>query len=303
MNRQFTSLFVSVIAAFGAALGSPYAAAQSQGASPPPGPVQILVHPEQQLSRILALPPPRLPRMPPKLALATYEWRAQQQSSTLAAYSDFTVIEAGLPDSSQHAVYELRRRYRAPSTLEFSPVSFVGDDFVKHNVIVRLLQSEAQHVKEHRGSRTAITNSNYTFKYKSVEELDSHPVYMFEVKPRQKRPGLFKGLVFIDIFTGTLRRAEGSLVKSPSLFIKKVHFVQDYEDVGGFTLPAHLRSVAIVHFLGHTVIDVFHRNYQTTSFARLNGLFMDVQTTAVPMGLHSASSTTGETPALEESPF
>jgi hypothetical protein len=40
--------------------------------------------------------------------------------------------------------------------------------------------------------------------------------------------------------------------------------------VGGFTLPAHLRSVAIVHFLGYTVIDVFHRNYQTTSFAAIN---------------------------------
>lgn len=255
-----TSLFASVVIAL-AVLGSPYAVGQSQDAPSPPAGVELFVYPKQQISGLIARPR-ALPRMSHELALATYEGRTHKQSIALAASSDLTVVEAELCDRAQHGVYELQRRYHAPSTLEFTPISFVGDDFVKHNVIVRLLQSEAQIVDKRQVSLTAIASSNYTFKYKSVEELDGHSVYMFKVKPRHKRPGLFKGRIFIDTFTGSLRRAEGSLVKLPSWFVKRVDFVQDYEDVGDFTLPAHLHSVAIVHFIGRATVDVFHRNYQ-----------------------------------------
>lgn len=205
---------------------------------------------------------PVLPRMSAELALDTYERRASNQPSTLAAYSDTTIIHADLPDSRQRGEYELKRSYSAPNVLRFTPVRFLGDGFVKTNVIVRVLQSEVTHVSKQRGAETALNDQNYKISYKGMEQIDGRPLYAFNVKPRKKRPGLFKGRIFIDPFTGSLRRAEGTMVKSPSWFVKKVEFVQDYEDVGGFILPVRMHSVAKARIIGRTIVDVEHRDYQ-----------------------------------------
>src|SRR5437016_2476371 len=105
-------------------------------------------------------------RLSPDLALATYQRDLKAQSTELAGYTATTVIDAELPGSSQKAEFELKRHYAAPSILEFTPVRSTGDKFVKSNVIVRLLQSEADHVRKQEQSQTAINSDNYKFSYK-----------------------------------------------------------------------------------------------------------------------------------------
>ena len=85
---------------------------------------------------------------------------------------------------------------------------------------------------------------------------------MYQVKPIKKRAGLFRGAHFLDAHTGSLVRAEGSLVKSPSFFIKKVDFVQDYADVGPFTLPVHIHSESKTRLVGRAVVDIYQHDYQ-----------------------------------------
>src|SRR5207244_11619447 len=82
------------------------------------------------------------------------------------------------------------------------------------------------------------------------------------LKRREKRVGLFTGHVSIDVTTGSLVRAEGEFVKSPSVFIKKIEFVQDYTDVGGFTLPEHMHSVADTRVYGKAIVEVDNHGYQ-----------------------------------------
>jgi hypothetical protein len=74
--------------------------------------------------------------------------------------------------------------------------------------------------------------------------VEGRPVQVYQLKPRRKRVGLFKGLIYLGASTGSLVRAEGSMVKSPSFFIKKIDFVQDYENVGSFTLWVSIRKPA-----------------------------------------------------------
>jgi len=57
-------------------------------------------------------------------------------------------------------------------------------------------------------------------------------------------------------------RVEGSVVKSPSFFVKHIDFWQDYTDVQSFTLPAHIHSVAKARIVGRTIVDIVHRDYQ-----------------------------------------
>ncbi|HEX6880989.1 MAG TPA: hypothetical protein VF135_11540 [Terriglobales bacterium] len=210
----------------------------------------------------LQLPGAPLPRMAPELALQVYQQRTTEQAERLATYSDHTFISAELPDTSQKGEYELVRSYNArPRQLIYQSVKFTGDSFVKTNVITRFLQSEVDHVEKGDPSTSAINDKNYKFSYKGTEELNGRQVHVFQIKPRRKSPGLFKGRIYVDAYTGTLRRAEGTVAKSPSFWVRKIEFVQDFDDIGGFTLPVFMRSTAKARIIGKAIVNVFHRGY------------------------------------------
>jgi len=210
---------------------------------------------------VLADVPPPLPRMSPDLAMQTYSARARRQLTALGTSTDMTVVEATIPGTGQKGRFELRRSFLAPKSLAYGAVKFVGDAFVKTNIIVKLLQSEVDHVEKGEGAATAITPDNYKFSYKGPQEINGETAYEFHVKPRHKRMGLFKGKIFLDPATGHIVRAEGTLVKSPSVFVKKVEFIQDYEEVSVFSLPMKMHSIANTRLFGKAIVDISHSDY------------------------------------------
>jgi len=214
--------------------------------------------------------PAVLPRMAPELALQVCRGRSVIQAEQLASYSATTLIRAQLPDTAQSGEYEVQRHYLAPRTLEFKAVRFTGDTFVKTNVITRLLQSEVDHVQKDDPALNAISPTNYKFSYKGLSQIEGRRVHVYQVKPRQKRAGLFKGRIYINAYTGSLVRAEGRPVKSPSLFIKKIDFVQDYADIGRFTFPVHVHSEATARIVGRAIVDVYQRDYQPVANTEAN---------------------------------
>jgi hypothetical protein len=203
-----------------------------------------------------------LPRMSPELALHTFEKRSARQAAELGSYSATTLIRAELPESSQRGEFELQRHYVAPRTLEFKTVQFTGDSFVKNNIITRLLQSEVDHVQKDDPALTAISEENYKFSYKSTPMIQGRLMHVYQAKPRKKRVGLFKGRIYLDAYTGSLVYATGTVVKSPSFFVKKIEFVQEYADFGPFTLAVHIHSEATARLVGRTVVDIYQRDYQ-----------------------------------------
>jgi hypothetical protein len=209
--------------------------------------------------------PPVIPRMGPELALEVYRNRTVMQAEQLSSYSATTVMRAELPETKQSGEYELERQYSAPHTLAFKAVRFAGDNFVKVNVMLRLLQSEVTHVEKDDPSLNAISAANYKSSYKGTSQLNGHVVHIYQLKPRKKRAGLFKGRIYLDAYTGSIVRAEGRAVKSPSLFVKKIEFVQDYEDFGSFTLPVHIHSEAQARIVGRAIIDIYHSDYHPVS--------------------------------------
>ena len=211
-----------------------------------------------------------LPRMAPELALQVCRGRSVIQASQLASYSATTLIRAQLPDTSQYGEYEVQRRYSAPRTLVFKALRFTGDAFVKTNVITRLLQSEVDHVQKDDPAANALSAANYKFSYKGTSQMGGRLVHVYQLKPRQKRSSLFKGRIYVDAYTGSLVRAEGRPAKSPSLFIKKIDFVQDYADIGPFTFPVHIHSEASARIVGRAIVDVYQRDYQPVANTEAN---------------------------------
>ncbi len=82
------------------------------------------------------------------------------------------------------------------------------------------------------------------------------------MKPRARRLGLFKGRIYLDARTGTIVRSEGSIVKSPSVFIKNIHFVQNYVDIRSFTFLAHIHYEVRTRMVGSAVVDIYDQDYQ-----------------------------------------
>ena len=203
-----------------------------------------------------------LPRMAPELAVQAYRSRVSLQAARLYSYSATALIRASLIDTKQYGEYELQRTYSAPNSLVFKAVRFSGDSFVKSNVILRLLQSEVDHVQKDDPALSAITPANYKFSYKGWSEVDGRTVYVYQLKPRQKRTGLFKGRIYLDVYSGSIVRAEGTMAKSPSLFIKRILFQQDYADIGSFTFPVSVHSEAQTRLVGRAIVDIIYSNYQ-----------------------------------------
>lgn len=218
-------------------------------------------------SRVRALDTSVLPRAPlpfiaPDLALRIFESQGQQQVAGLQAYTDDTLVIAELADTAQRGAFELQRAYTAPRSLKYKPLMFTGDTFVKSNVITRVLQSEVDYVEKGDPSLTALSEQNYKFSYKGDQLLSGETVHVYQVKPRHKRVGLFKGHIYLDAQTGNLLRSEGTIEKSPSFFVRKIDFVQDCAAIGRYTFPIHLHTTAKARLLGKVVLDVYHRDYQ-----------------------------------------
>jgi hypothetical protein len=57
--------------------------------------------------------------------------------------------------------------------------------------------------------------------------------YAFTITPRQKREGLIKGELWLDGETGAVLRQSGYLVRSPSIFIKRVEVTREVLLRGG----------------------------------------------------------------------
>ena len=207
--------------------------------------------------------------MSPEQALRTYQERALRQVTTLARYSDKTTIEVEIPAMAAKGQCSLRRTFSAPQSLIYRAVEFVGDTFVKTNVIYRLLESDVERTGKNTRAKVAILESNYRFSYEGVEDLNGQPLYAFALRPHRKDASLFKGKIFIDPQTGHINRAAGRLGKSPSWWIKRIDFIQDYADVGDFTMPAQIRSVIQARIAGRLVVDIQHTEFEVRSVEQL----------------------------------
>jgi hypothetical protein len=205
----------------------------------------------------------------PQQALITYEARALRQLSTLAAYSDKTTIEAEIPAIREKGQCTLKRTFSGPQSLIYTAVEFMGDAFVKTNVIYRVLASDVENAEKKTGQRVAIVDSNYRFSYKGTEDLNGRRLYAFALKPRRRDPGLFKGKILIDPQAGHIVRAVGRLSKSPSWWIKQVDFVQDYVDVGEFTMSGQVQSVTRARIAGRILVNIRHSAYEVPQVEQL----------------------------------
>ena len=170
-------------------------------------------------------------------------------------------IDAELPQLHKKGRLSALRRISRIGRITYDILRFEGDNSVKNDVIARYLSAEVQ-VRESRDQSMAIVPENYKFAHKGTREFDGRSVHVFDLKPRAKRKGLFKGQLWIDARTYLPVRESGLFVKNPSVFIKRVQFTRDYQTTNGLAVVARLETTVETRVVGQAHMTVHYADYR-----------------------------------------
>lgn len=219
----------------------------------------------------------------------------EKQQKSVEQVSMDVDIDAQLPRLKKTGSLHALRRVSRLGQVTYDGVRFLGDKMIKKDVIARYLtaETEAQNVRaesngapdagaeaalngEKNGGKNgngktsklgsvAINTDNYKFKFKGTAEHDSRSVYVFQLSPKKKRVGLFKGDLWIDPDTFLPVRESGRFVKNPSIFLKKVEFVRSYQIRDGLALPVEVSSRIETRIVGRAELNIRFSNIAVLS--------------------------------------
>ena len=188
-----------------------------------------------------------------------YVTAIQLQESRPQAVSMDVDMDADLPQLKKHGRFHAFRFMSKVGQIFYDKRRFEGDGTIKKEVIGRYLQAEKD-AKSEYGAAAAVTPANYKFKYQGMTDYAGRPAYVFHVDPRKKQLGLYKGELWIDKETGLPLRQWGELVRNPSMFLKSVYFVRDYEIYDGVSVPRRLISNVSTRLFGKAHLTIWYEN-------------------------------------------
>ena len=196
----------------------------------------------------------------PDAIVDNYLTASRDQERTLKGASMEVEFAASVPNLKKQGRLHALRRISPLGLIKYERLRFEGDSTVNKQIITRYLSAEAEAQMNHSSS-TTVTRLNYKFKYKGQSILDGRPVHVFQVSPKQKRQGLFNGEIRIDADTYLRVQESGYLVKSPSIFLRKVAFVRKYVIRNGISVPRQVRSVVDTRLVGKAELTIDFTNF------------------------------------------
>ena len=198
--------------------------------------------------------PAAKPPIPEEEIVSHYLEASHAQQDNLRGATVEVDIDASVPKLQKHGKLQALKSISKLGKITYHLLGFSGDNSVKTEVIARYLKAEIDAAEG--GPNLSLTPENYKFKYKGVEDCNGRQAYILHVTPRHKKVGLFKGELWLDAQTYMPVRETGSFVKSPSIFLKKMEFVQDYELANGVSMPQRMESKVETRFFGPVELNV-----------------------------------------------
>jgi hypothetical protein len=180
------------------------------------------------------------------------------QATDGCAGVSFTVqIDASLPKLKKHGSMSGVKLLSQTGHSIYRGLQFTGDKLVKTDVIARYLKQDSD--VETRNPGEGVTRENYSFEYLKSADYNGLPAFVFHLKPKRKREGLFEGELWLDAATAEPLRLWGDFVKSPSFFVRSFRFVADYQDRNECVQPARLLVTADTRIAGPMEMSVWQQ--------------------------------------------
>jgi hypothetical protein len=196
---------------------------------------------------------------PSAVILDKYVQATQTHEDDLRGASMDVDIEASVPKLKQQGRLHALRKISKVGQITYRVLGFQGDNTIKNQVIGRYLQAEQQSQGD---MSLALLPANYKFKYKGQKVgPDDKPVYVFQVAPRKKKVGLFKGEIELDAATYLPVFEKGRFVKNPSIFFKKVDFERTFNIQNGVAVPQKVCSTIDARLIGKVELSINYSNF------------------------------------------
>ena len=190
--------------------------------------------------------------------LVRYANATVAQQSTMRGATMEVDIDASVPKLNKNGKLHALRNISNLGKITYHMLGFNGDGAIKKEVIARYLAADAQ---AQEGPNLSITPDNYKFKYKGLKDDDGTSVYVFQLSPRKKQVGLFKGDLWLDPKTAMPVRESGRFVKTPSIFLKKMEFVRTYELQNGVSIPQRVESLVDTRLFGRVQMNIHFTHF------------------------------------------
>lgn len=196
---------------------------------------------------------------PSTIILDKYVQATQNHEADLRGASMDIAIDASVPKLKEHGRLHALRKISKVGQISYKVLGFQGDNTIKNQVIGRYLDAEQQGQGD---MSLAIIPANYKFKYKGQQTSpDGKLVYVFQVSPKKKKVGLFKGEIDLDATTYLPVLEKGRFVKNPSIFFKKVDFERTYNIQNGVAVPQKMCSTIDARLIGKVELNIDYSNF------------------------------------------
>jgi hypothetical protein len=227
---------------------------------------------------------------------AKYQAALKNQQDAVKNVNMEVLMEGNIPKLKKQGKMSALKNVSSVGRVTWKLLGFWGDDTVKKEVMARYMQAEQEAANKQAANKEAadreaaskdvanrheddkkkddgdddkkksadisITADNYNLKYKGLNDRNNRPVHIFELKPKHKRVGLFKGELWLDPETFLPVREAGRLVKNPSVFVKKMEFIRDYEIRDGVAYLKRMESHTDTRLVGRANLSIEYANIQ-----------------------------------------
>jgi len=183
----------------------------------------------------------------------------------LETLHEFTAMRRySLENRSHHKRAEMLVRMicRKDGSKQFEVVSENGWGGARKHVFPRLLEAETEAARPDLRERSRITPANYSFEMAGTECVRGRQAYVLSIEPKTPNKYLARGRIFVDADEYAIVRVEGTPAKSPSFWVKSVHFVHDYDKSGPYWFPLSDLSVTDVRIFGSTEMTIEYFGYK-----------------------------------------
>lgn len=176
-------------------------------------------------------------------------------------------IEAKLRKLNRQATLHALRSVSAAGKISYQTLEASGDGMVRREVIGRYLAVESQATET---NAIAVTPTHYKFRFSRTVDEVGRRIQVFQLSPTLRRLGLFKGELWLDSQSGLPIHESGQFVKNPSVFVKHIKFVRDYQIQDGIAIPDHITSTVDTRLVGRAELNiqfskvVFHASQDQT---------------------------------------
>ena len=190
----------------------------------------------------------------PAEALERYLAGAQRQADCSGSVYSVN-IDASMPALRKRGSMTGSKWIIRPGQAVYRGLHFSGDNFIKTQVIARFLARDSNSPAP--VGDTGVTPLNYTFRFDRASGYNGLEAYVYLVKPRHKRTGLLRGELWLDAETAAPLRLWGDVVKSPSILIRSLRFVEDYQPPQLCIAPLRLLLMARTRIAGTVEMTVW----------------------------------------------